>query len=370
MKTIFKYLSLRSSNLTLYIFFAFFSIPLIYSCNSETKKTASKKTIIENQYVIDESIKISDDQFKTIKKVYVKDISGIDIKQHADSNSETIGNFFYGEEIAVIEDIANWYGVKYLITKRQMDNGKYRNVTELEKVYVPKNKTGNKSDIKRLFTDLSVIEDLKINDKRENFKDGRILTDYIKIEEIDSTTFYNKKSHAIGDYFTPDTNRFKKHNGVLKIKYKSGEKVFKDIPPYDERYQKCSYIGEIKVVNKYVIHFIFIDDEAYKLVDKENGEESPYFLSFPLISPDKKHFISVRQEVYENTGEIKLCSFDNNHIKEIFLTNFKNWMPSNPDNMFWSNDGYFYVSINRITEANDIHTVHDEEISYIRIKLI
>ncbi|MEJ5962773.1 hypothetical protein [Pedobacter immunditicola] len=109
------------------------------------------------------------------------------------------------------------------------DNKKVLESTGWEKVYVPKITTGSSKDISLLEKDLNIITSLTIKEKTYEFEEGKVLTDYLKIELIDKTIFDSKKATAV-DFLLVDTTLIYKKIGVIELPTANGIKKFIDKP--------------------------------------------------------------------------------------------------------------------------------------------
>ncbi len=120
---------------------------ILFSCgvNDQTNEKANQNTDSKSLLTEDQNTENKIDFNKTIilKSIYVINRNGTEIKQQANNNSETLGNYVFGTKLEVIEETEEWLGVRDRITREFLRNGSKIEVSGWEKVYVLKSQTGS-----------------------------------------------------------------------------------------------------------------------------------------------------------------------------------------------------------------------------------
>jgi len=348
----------------------------IFSCNNsgQTNDKTFQSSVIDTLSSEDENTGniIDYDKTKIIKSIYVVDRKGTEIKQQADKNSKTLGTYDFGVKLDVIEEAEEWFGVRDRITREFLRNGSKVESTGWEKVYVLKSTTGSINKITLVPSDLNEISSLTINQKTETFEEGKPLNDYLKIELIDKQQFDKMKNSSVS-YILPDTTETKKKNGVIELKCKNTIKKYidRDKPDDETGIQAFNYIGQFEFLNKYLIGGSYYEGLDYKFIDKSTGEETQTFGEYPNISADKKNIICIYTNPYETTADLELYSINDKLIKHTMNASFKNWMPTvEPRKMFWSTDGYLYLTVNHVNSFWKQDGNLNDKCQYIRIKIL
>jgi len=345
-----------------------------FSCgnNGQPNETTVQGSVSDTLTTEDENSgnKIDYDKTKILKSIYVVDRKGTEIKQQADKKSKTLGTYEYGTKLDVIEETEEWFGVRDRITREFLRNGSKIESTGWEKVYVSKSQTGSINEITLVPSDLNIISSLTTNKKAENFETDKELNDFLKIELIDKRLFDSKRSSSI-NYLLADTTEIKKKKGIIELKCQAKVKKYIDKPDAEESMQVFNYVGQFEFLNKYLIGGSYYEGLDYKFVDKSSGEETQTFGEYPNISADKKHIICIYTNPYETTADLELYSINNKQIKHIMSASFKNWMPTvEPGEMFWSNDGYLYLTVNHVNSFWKQDGNLNDTCQYIRIKIL
>ena len=358
------------------IFQVIFQLSLLLFLGNPTFAQVSNKTLqpINSESLIteDENVihKINYETDTVLKVIYVIDRSGIEAKQHADSNSITLGTYQFGTKLDVIDEKEEWYGVRERITRNFLRDDVLIESTGWEMVYVVKNKTGLINEITLIPSDLNIISNLTVNEKTEYFESDEELTEYLKIELIDKQLFDSNLNSSV-NFLINDTTEISKKKGILKLECQNKTTKFTDRPEEDESYQIYNYIGQFDFLNKYVICGFYYESFDYSFVDKTTGEITQYFGDFPNISADKKHLISIYTNPYETTADLELYSINENVIKHVITASFNKWMPTlENSNMFWSTDGYLYLTVNHVNAFWKEDGNLNEGCQYIRIKTL
>lgn len=345
----------------------------IVSCKkSETVETEGQKPVIDTLAKTDggKGYPINFDDTKVISNVFVTDRKGTEMKQEKNVNSKTLGTYEYGVMLEVIEDAGDWLGVRDRITRTYIENDKTIESNGWEKVYVRKEATGKMGQLSLLPSDLNVINFLTINEKNQEVKENQRLNDFIKIELIDKSLFDSKKQTSV-NYLVRDTTAITKKNGIIELKTPNKTKIFKDNPTDEDSRQIFSYLGQVPVLNQYLVQGNYYEGSDFQFIDKTTGAETKTFVDLPYVSPDKKHIIAIYSNPYESTADLELYSVNGSKIKNIISASFKNWMPAiDPSEMFWSNDGYLYLNVNHSKAAWQENGKLNNQFQYIRIRIL
>jgi len=306
---------------------------------------------------------------KVLSNVYVTVRDGIDSQERPNQSSGSVIRFEYGAKLEVIEIIGEWLGVRERILRKFIRNGSHIESTGWEKVYVPKNATGNLNDISLLEKDLNIIATLTLKGKTFGYEEGEILTDYLKIDLIDKSIFDLKKTSAV-NFLLADTTVIYKKNGVIELPTAKGLKKFTDKPDAETEMQEFAYVGQVKFLNSYVLQGIYWENWDYKFINKTTGKQETSFVSYPHISPDKEHILCISGNPYSNTADLELYTIRNNKVKIVMAASFINWMPINDiHTTFFSNDGFLYVQVLPMSTYWNANEGSNIESQYIRIKI-
>ncbi|MDJ1499533.1 hypothetical protein [Xanthocytophaga agilis] len=356
------------------LFFTSFSI--LCSCDNSSKK--SEISILADTLVNTDPINknkgnlVDYDKVKVIKSVYVTNRNGIELKDQPSAQSETLGQFEYGQKLDVIEVKDNWLGILNHLTRRYEENGKQVERTAWEKVYVQKESTGELSMLSLETKDLNVITAITLNDKTEYLTKPKPLTQYVTLELVDKATFLEKKGSAV-NYFLTDTTQIQKKNGVIELPCEQTTKRFVDKPDAEEDREVYSYAGQYESLKQYVIEGTYYESWDYKFVDKRTGKLTQEFGGFPYISANKQYVACIYANPYESTGEFELYTIRDANITSIVKASFKNWAPSedNSKEIFWGADGALYVRIlHEKAYFTGDENINESSYQYLRIKTL
>jgi len=343
------------------------------SCKkSETVETEVQTPAMDTLVKKDNSrgYRIDYDQTKVISNVIVTSRTGTEMKQEKDVSSKTLGTYDYGAMLEVIEDAGDWLGVRDRITRTYVEDDKTIESNGWEKVYVRKSATGKIGELSLLPSDLTAITFLTIDGKNKEISKDERLNDYIKIELIDKSLFESKKETSVS-YLVRDTTAITKKNGITELKTPNKTKTFKDHPTDEDSREIFNYIGQVPVLNQYLVQGNYYEGYDFQFIDKTTGADTQTFSDLPYVSPDKKHIIAIYGNPYESTADLELYSVNGSKIKNIIVASFKNWMPSfEPSEMFWSNDGHLYLTVNHAKATWQENGQLSSPSQYIRIRIL
>jgi hypothetical protein len=191
---------------------------------------------------------------------------------------------------------------------------------------------------------------------------GDTLSKYINIEFITKEEF-NRNKIKEENYFIRDTLAIRKDNGVIRLNCIDTVLEYIDNDEDGDRFSLYEYFGQIPFINKYVVSGYFYEWFNCFLIDKDSGKET-ILNYFPLISPNKKHFISITYNPYSYTTEFQLFSISGNDINLITELHFPKWKLNQNDNFFWSKDNSFYSEVSHIENHKEINDIY-----YIKISI-
>jgi len=145
----------------------------------------------------------------------------------------------------------------------------------------------------------------------------------------------NKRESSIDNFIKIG----KKTNGILEINLENGKlKIFKDsIYSIDSTlYPEYTVIGFYPEINCYLITVNFYENGKCILLNKKNGSEYNIW-SEPIISPDKKHFVTFLGSLGYPVKPNGIQFFDVNgdEIKLVWEFETDEWKP---DELFWISD--------------------------------
>lgn len=219
-------------------------------------------------------------------------------------------------------------------------------------------------------SDLTIITYLTENDSTTYYNEDESLTKYFSIELIDEKLYNAKRKKAVSS-LTADTLAHKKTNGIITLPCQKKTVTFTDLPSEEETNRVYEYIGQINLLNAYVVYGMYWEDYDFKFIDRTSGELTESFVNYPNISADKKKILCLGANVYENTADLDFFVIDKQKILHKMNTGFKYWMPAGEiTDMFWSNDGYFYLPVVATNNYWKPDGNLNDQWQYIRIKPI
>ncbi len=318
-----------------------------------------------------DGIAIDIDKTPVLKQVFVTNKEGAIARQLPSGASRKVKSYTFGEQLEIIENQADWYGVRDRIY-REYDNDNdgiiETDIVKWEKVYIKKDQTGSINKIALTAKDLNIISHLSISDDHKYFEEEKALNKYLKIELIDKAMFEKKRPLAIN--FLSKDNAIKKRNGVLSIPTTKKVVKFTDNDVDNDGYQIFDYVGQIGFLDQYLISGSYYEIGDYTLIDKRTGETTQTFIEYPYISPNKKYIIAIYTNPYEQTADVELYKINEKDITPIVSTSFIRWMPAvNPEDIFWARDGYLYLAVNHSAAFWKADGSLNDNYQYIRIKV-
>lgn len=194
------------------------------------------------------------------------------------------------------------------------------------------------------------------------------LSTALAVELIDKKLFDKKKKTAV-NYLVAD-NAIKKTDSVITLSFNDDvSTIFRDNVVSDETHSLYTYVGQVPVLNQYVIHGLYWETQEWILFDKNTGAMTGTFNSLPFVSPDRKYIISLSGNVYNTSADLSVDRVTKNGTVPEFSTSFKNWMPDS-ENAFYGKDGWFYVPVIHSSRYWNERGEVNEPDQYIRIRLL
>lgn len=341
----------------------------LLSCDKKIEKAPeSTATDSSLEEIIERGNPIDYDNTKVLSTVYAIAKNGVDAKQQADENAEIVKTYEYGERLEVIEETGEWLGVRDRISREFVEDGKTIQQSSWEKVYVLKNSTGSIEQIKIYSSDLYSSYFLEINNEVITVDTEKKIENHLTIELIDKDFFDSKKSTEVS-FLLADTTQIIKKERVLELPCQNKTVTYVDKPDAEEDRQEYDYIGQVAFLNQYLISGSYYEGHDYRFIDKNTSEEIQ-FIDYPYISSDKKHIISIYTNPYETSADLELFTIADTQIKKTLYVSFNKWMPTvEPGDIFWSNDGYLYLSVNSVHTFWNADGNLNKKSQYIRIKV-
>jgi len=172
------------------------------------------------------------------------------------------------------------------------------------------------------------------------------LSDYFVVELIDKDVFLKNKAMAV-DMIVIDTLAIQKEKGVLKLPCGKTEISFVDNVSNEENHKEYTYIGQIHLLNVYLLSGIYWEDWNYFFVDKNAGRTVQTFINRPYLSADGKYIVSIDVDPFEGATFLDLYEVsDNKNIDVIAAMSIEKWVPVNtPETMYWGNDNCLYLTV-------------------------
>ncbi|MCD8178544.1 MAG: hypothetical protein LUE98_14430 [Tannerellaceae bacterium] len=238
---------------------------------------------------------------------------GLPLKYEPNDESAEGSSVRLGEKLYIIEEKNDWLKVWANLHKDK--TGNYYSETVSGSLYIRKKFTG---DIKHLFVseeDLPVIE---------NYTESKryISQDTLSFLLITKEKYLNQKANAVSSIIY-DTLNIKKTDGKLILPCAEQTVTFSDIDIYnterDESVKEYTYIGQIPLLNVYLIKGSYYESSDYFYIDKDSGEKTNSFEDFPVISPDGKYTVTLWGNPYQECTEFVLSKqVENKNIRKHF----------------------------------------------------
>ena len=176
------------------------------------------------------------------------------------------------------------------------------------------------------------------------------------------------------DFLQRDTLAIVKKKGKLTFVCKQRTVYLKDdiSELADKHFDMIyTYLGNIPVIDQYVVLEDTERSLAYILIDKTTGEKRR-FEKFPFLSADKRYIINIGRDYYDWDRLISLYRIE--HIKPLKIDTLvegytKSWDVYDHDKepIFFSKNDYLYAPMNVVSNFFDEHNNPNKQRMYIKI---
>ena len=325
-------------------FISFVLTLLLAGCNLFQGKQPAKEDVAVEEKQVETFVPVQ-------KELYV-------IKQGAvkykipDINVKVESQYSYGEPLWVVGISEHFYKCN-------------------EEEYILKEDADNYEKLKLTQEELEESNFI-LKGSQRNSTSGSLST-YLSISLITKEEYQKAIKNKV-DFFIGDTLTFQKKGKILSIACEEAVVKFKDtigeLSGVDESYE---YIGRIDTLNQYVVSSQVGDGYGEITIDKRSGRKIT-FDHLPFISPNRKHLFMITTEIYSEPDNFSLYKVEstNPFVSKLIITaELSNWKIYNIDenDVFFSKNGYLYVSINPINSFLDSKGELNKQRMYIKIKI-
>ena len=233
--------------------------------------------------------------------------------------------------------------------------------------YIKKKDVGDWNTLKTKITGDDLIKNVDING---NSNDS--ISKYLSIDQISYEEYQEALRNKI-DFLIEDTLAIVKKNSKLTFPCEHKTVYLKDQSdnvedPFSTTY---AYVGNVPILNQYLVFEDSEDFYAYIFIDKTTGKQTD-FERFPFLSPDKKYIITIGRAYEDLVGTISLYRIKS--IKPFVIETLVNedtkwWAAYDFDKepIFFSKNGFLYAPMNVIPNFFDEHNNPNKQRMYIKI---
>ena len=233
--------------------------------------------------------------------------------------------------------------------------------------YIKKKDVGDWNTLKTKITGDDLIKNVDING---NSNDS--ISKYLSIDQISYKEYQEALRNKI-DFLIEDTLAIVKKNSKLTFPCEHKTVYLKDQSdnvedPFSTTY---AYVGNVPILNQYLVFEDSEDFYAYIFIDKTTGKQTD-FERFPFLSPDKKYIITIGRAYEDLVGMISLYRIKS--IKPFVIETLVNedtkWWAAydfDKDPIFFSKNGFLYAPMNVIPNFFDEHNNPNKQRMYIKI---
>ena len=235
--------------------------------------------------------------------------------------------------------------------------------------YIKKKDVGDWNTLKTKITGDDLIKNVDING---NSNDS--ISKYLSIDQISYEEYQEALRNKI-DFLIEDTLAIVKKNGKLTFPCEHKTVYLKDQSdsiedPFSTTY---AYVGNIPILNQYLVFEDSEDFYAYIFIDKTTGKQTD-FERFPFLSPDKKYIITIGRAYEDLVGTISLYRIKSIKpfvIETLVNEDIKWWATYDFDKepIFFSKNGLLYAPMNVIPNFFDEHNNPNKQRMYIKIEI-
>ena len=313
-------------------FIIFFVTLLLAGCN-----------LFQGQQPGEESVVVEEKQQQEAFVPVQKELYVIDKEERQD-------NYLFGEKIKISAEGNEFY---------KTDRGDY----------IKKKDVSDWNTLKTKITGDDLTKNVDING---NSNDR--ISKYLSIDQISYEEYQEAHRNKI-DFLIEDTLAIVKKNGKLTFPCEHKTVYLKDLPdsvedPFATTY---AYVGNIPILNQYLVFEDSEDFYAYIFIDKTTGKQTD-FERFPFLSPDKKYIITIGRAYEDLVGIISLYRIKSikPFVIETLVDEYTNgWAAYDFDKepIFFSKNGLLYAPMNVIPNFFDEHNNPNKQRMYIKIKI-
>jgi len=161
---------------------------------------------------------------------------------------------------------------------------------------------------------------------------------------------------------------------IIHVPLKNGqEALYENLPDekYDDEMKTHSYLGHFDFLDAYLIAVSYWEGSACFLYSAKDGNAIAKLVDYPVISPDKKHIISMWTNPYEQCTDFQLFSVQNGQVQEELNTNFSKWMVAfEPLEVFWTNDSTLMAKVRHSQEFWNDKGQYSKAHQYLKITVL
>ena len=257
-------------------------------------------------------------------------------------------NYLFGEKIKISSEGNEFY---------KTDRGDY----------IKKKHVGDWKTLKTKITGDDLTKNVDINGKSNDR-----ITKYLSIDQISYEEYQEALRNKI-DFLIEDTLAIVKKNGKLTFPCEHKTVYLKDLPdsvedPFATTY---AYVGNVPILNQYLVFADSGDFYAYIFIDKTTGKQTD-FERFPFLSPDKKYIITIGRAYEDLVGTISLYRIKSikPFVIETLINEDTKWWAAydfDKEPIFFSKNGFLYAPMNVIPNFFDEHNNPNKQRMYIKI---
>ena len=323
-----------------------FVTSLLAGCNLFQRQQPAEETVVE------EAQKQQEEVFVPVEKELYVIKEGATKYKIPDINVKAESQYSYGEPLWVVGVSEHFYKCN-------------------EEEYILKEDADNYEKLKLTQEELEESNFI-LKGSQRNATFGSLST-YLSISLITKEEYQKAIKNKV-DFFIGDTLTFQKKGKILSIACEEAVVKFKDtigeLSGVDESYE---YIGRIDTLNQYVVSSQVGDGYGEITIDKTTGRKIT-FDHLPFISPNRKHLFMITTEIYSEPDRFSLYKVESITpfvSKPIITAELSNWKIYNIDenDVFFSKNGYLYVSINPMNSFLDSKGELNKQRMYIKIKI-
>jgi hypothetical protein len=199
----------------------------------------------------------------------------------------------------------------------------------------------------------------------DTFYLGNKLIEVTKIEKIEFDRLTPSKEDVKSDesfYLQKDSSLVKRNGDTLFLKTSQKTVTFLNNKSEDDSYAQYSYNGYLSDLNQFLVYGVFYEWFEYFLIDGITGDTT-MCSSSPLLSPDKKMFITGNDDLEAGFNFNGLALYKNSHKPELIGSRALNkW---GPNSIKWFDNSTLLIECNVLdtTSANYFRT------DYFKLKL-